>query len=50
MCAHAYEVDVGNTSLTTSQYTIHNIVGLQQAAITRQDQLWHPECVHMLKQ
>ena len=47
MCAHAYEVDVGNTSLTTSQYTIH-IVGLQQAAVTRHEQLWNPECVGLL--
>ena len=48
MCAHAYAVDVGNFSLPTSQYSINDILGLQQAALTRQEQLWNPECVGLL--
>ena len=50
MCTHVYAVDVGNFSLPTSQYSIHEIVGLQQAAITKQEQLWNTECGHMLRQ
>ena len=43
-------VDVGKFYLQTSQYAINDILGLQQAAFTRQEQLWHTECVHMFMQ
>ena len=50
MCLHAYAVDVGNFSPKTCSITIHDNLGLRQANVTRQEQLWHTEYVYMLMQ